>query len=150
MTYRVDNSICNAAIDNITVINNDGTTTSSDTECGFAEYKHKNSSLVEFSFEASHPNNFATFSFGVIRGNGNACPDADTSGMVIGNSSNGYILSGGKFTKQVAVASLLGTCRQAAFSENLHVYALATDGSNRLNGYDDGAVAAFALEHTNP
>lgn len=149
MAFRVDNSICNAVIDNITVINNDGTTATSDTECGFAEYKHKNSSLVEFSFEASHPHNFAVFGFGVIRGNGNPCPDADTGGMVIGDSSNGYVLSGGKFTKQVLVSGLLGPCRQAAFSENLYVYALATDGSSRLNGYDAGDVAAFALEHAN-
>jgi len=149
MSFRVDNNSCNAVIDNITVINSDGTTTDSDTECGFAPYNDKNTSEVEFSFEASHPNNFAIFSFGVIRGNGNPCPDANTGGMVIGDSSNGYVLSAGKFTKEVAVASLLGPCTQAAFSENLHVYALATDGSSRLHGYDDGAVAAFALEPTN-
>jgi hypothetical protein len=146
MTFRVDNSFCNAAIDNITVINTDGTTTDSDTECGFASYNDKNTSKVEFSFEASHPNNFAVFNFGVIRGNNNACPTADTGGMVIGNSSNGYTLAGGKFTKEVPVADLLGACTQAAFAENLYVAALATDGSNRLNDYDDSYTAAFALE----
>jgi hypothetical protein len=146
MTFRVNNESCNAVIDNITVINSDGTTEDSDTECGFAPYKDKNTSDVEFSFEASHPENFAVFSFGVIRGNGNDCPDADTGGMVIGNSSNGYVLAGGKFSKEVAAASLLGNCTQAAFSENLYVAALATNGSRRLYEYDDAAVAAFAIE----
>lgn len=146
MTFRVDNNLCNAVIDDITVINTDGTTTDSDTECGFAPYNDKNTSEVEFSFAATHPNNFAVFSFGVIRGNGNACPTANTDGMVIGNSSNGYTLAAGKFTKEVPIAGLLGPCAQAAFAENLYVTALATDGSSRLHGYDAGDVAAFALE----
>lgn len=146
MCFRVNNDGCTAIIDNVTVINTDGTTTDSDTECGFASYTDKATSKVEFSFEASHPENFAVFGFGVIRGNGNPCPDADTSGMVIGNSSNGYVLSGGKYSKEVAVAGLLGNCDQAAFSENLHVYALATNGSRRLHEYDNGKVAAFAIE----
>jgi hypothetical protein len=150
MTFRVDNNLCNAEIDNITVMNSDGTTTDSDTACGFATYNDKNTSEVEFSFAATHPNNFAVFSFGVIRGNGNACPTADTGGMVIGNSSNGYTLAGGKYSKEVPIAGLLGPCAQAAFSENLSVHALATDGSNRLSGYDDYDVAAFALEPTPP
>lgn len=146
MTFRVNNNSCNAVIDNITVINNDGTTADSDTECGFAPYNDKNTSAVEFSFEASHPENFAVFGFGVIRGNGNPCPDANTGGMVIGNSSNGYVLAAGKFSKEVPLANLLGQCTQAAFSENLNVYALATNGSRRLYEYDKADVAAFALE----
>ncbi len=146
MTFLVNNESCDAVIDNITVINSDGTTEDSDTECGFAPYKDKNTSDVEFSFKASHPENFAVFSFNVIRGNGNACPDADTGGMVIGDSSNGYVLAGGKFSKEVAAADLLGNCTQAAFSENLYVSALATNGSRRLYEYDDSAVAAFAIE----
>lgn len=146
MTFMVNNNDCKALIDNITVLNIDGTTADSDTECGFAPYADKATSKVEFSFEASHPENFAVFGFGVVRGNGNPCPDANTDGMVIGDSSNGYVLSGGKYSKEVAAASLLGNCDQAAFSENLHVYALATDGSRRLQEYDDGKVAAFAIE----
>ncbi|MFT3979687.1 MAG: hypothetical protein QM687_04400 [Ferruginibacter sp.] len=146
MTFRVNNDTCSAVIDNIMVINNDGTTTDSDTECGFAQYKDKATSKVKFSFEASHPENFATFSFDVIRGNGNPCPDADTGGMVIGSSSNGYTLSGGKYTKEVPAANLLGNCTQAAFSENLYVAALATNGSRRLWEYDRSDVAAFAIE----
>jgi hypothetical protein len=146
MVFNVNNEGCKAVIDNITVLNSDGTTTDSDTECGFAPYTDKTTSRVEFSFEASHPENFAVFGFGVIRGNGNPCPDADTSGMVIGDSSNGYTLSSGKYSKEVLAANLLGNCDQAAFSENLHVYALATNGSRRLDEYDDGKVAAFAIE----
>jgi hypothetical protein len=146
MTFRVNNDSCNAVIENITVENSDGTSADSDTECGFAPYNNKNTSDVEFSFEASHPENFAVFDFGVIKGNGNPCPDAYTGGMVIGNSSNSYVLAAGKFSKEVPVANLLGQCTQAAFSENLNVYALATNGSRRLHEYDKPAVAAFALE----
>lgn len=146
MVFRINNDSCNAVIDNITVLNSDGSTTDSDTECGFAPYTDKATSKVAFSFEASHPENFAVFGFGVIRGNGNPCPDANTGGMVIGSSSNGYVLSGGKYSKEVAASGLLGNCDQAAFSENLHVYALATNGSRRLQEYDDGDVAAFAIE----
>ena len=149
MTFRVDNNPTDASIDNVTVINNDGTTATSDTECGFAEYKHKNSSKVKFSFAATHPNNFATLSFTVVRGNNNPCPDANTGGMVIGSTAQGYTLAAGKFTKQVDVADLLGTCRHAAFAENLYVTALATDGTRRLHEYDSSWTAAFALEHAN-
>jgi hypothetical protein len=146
MTFRVDNNLCTAEIDNITVINSNGSTTNSDTECGFADYNDKNTSEVKFSFTAAHPNNFAVFGFGVIRGNGNACPTADTGGMVIGNSSNGYTLAGGKYTKEVPIAGLLGPCAQAAFSENLYVTALATNGSSLMYDYNAPDVAAFALE----
>ncbi len=146
MSFRVNNDSCNAVIDNITVLNTDGSTADSDTECGFAPYADKATSKVEFSFEASHPENFAVFGFSVIRGNAIPCPDANTDGMVIGNSSNGYTLAGGRYSKEVPVASLLGNCEQAAFSENLHVYALATNGYRRLYEYDRPWVAAFAIE----
>lgn len=159
MTFRVDNNLCNAEIDNVTVLNNDTTTTNSDTECGFASYKDKNTSDVKFSFAATHPNNFAVFSFGVIRGNGNECPTANAGGMVIGSTPTGvpsgappfppyggYTLAGGKYTKQVSIAGLLGPCDQAAFSENLNVTALATNGSSLIHDYNAGDIAAFALE----
>ncbi|MDD1617772.1 MAG: hypothetical protein LUQ28_15145 [Methylococcaceae bacterium] len=42
---------------------------------------------------------------------------------------------------------MLGTCRKAAFAENLHVDALATDGWSTLDYLDDDATpVAFALE----
>lgn len=55
-----------------------------------------------------------------------------------------------KAKQQAAVTSqLLGSCPQAAFSENLNVYALATDGTYRLqSGYDASDVNAFALSNT--
>ncbi len=48
-----------------------------------------------------------------------------------------FSLSGGIFSKNFTVLELLNGCPgQAAFSENLHVEALATDGTNRLYGFD--------------
>jgi hypothetical protein len=42
---------------------------------------------------------------------------------------------------------LLGGCRKAAFAENLHIDAWATDGWNTLDYLDaDATPVAFALE----
>ena len=41
-----------------------------------------------------------------------------------------------------------GGCTVAGFSENLHVYAMATDGWSRQSQYDDGDVRAFVLAPT--
>ena len=70
------------------------------------------------------------------------------SGYVI-SGVGGFALAGGLFTQDVPVSQLLGSCPQAAFSENLNVYALATDGTNRLqSGYDRSDVKAFALSNS--
>ncbi|WP_153795774.1 hypothetical protein [Foetidibacter luteolus] len=148
---RVDNNDCTAAIDDIVVHNFDGTDAVSDPDCGFVAYKDPVTSTATFSFTASHPNNFAVFGFNVTRGNGNPVPVANTSGMVIGDSSNGYVLAGGKFSKTIFVNQLLGACSKAAFAETLSVTNLATNGSvliGQINSgaYDAYAVAAFALE----
>ena len=46
-------------------------------------------------------------------------------------------MSGGIFGADFTVSGLLNGCPgQAAFAENLHVSALATDGTNRLYAYD--------------
>jgi hypothetical protein len=54
-------------------------------------------------------------------------------------------VGGGSFAPAENAAYLLDGCPVAGFSENLHVYALATDGLSRLSGYDDGKVRAFVL-----
>ena len=99
------------------------------------------------SFEASQPRNFATFGFNVIKGNNSEDTGIHPGGYV--NTSVGdFTLAGGIYSDDVTVASLLGTCPgQAAFSENLSVYSIATDGTNRLDGYDAGDVNAFALSN---
>jgi hypothetical protein len=42
-------------------------------------------------------------------------------------------------------ASCAETCTLAGFSQNLGVYAMATNGWSRLSGYDSSAVWAFVL-----
>ena len=53
----------------------------------------------------------------------------------------------GNFRREFTVAALLGPCpEKAAFAENLHVRAKATNGwRHRLNGLDAHHVRAFAL-----
>ena len=65
------------------------------------------------------------------------------------SSVGGFTLSAGVFSDDFTVSSLLNGCPgQAAFSENLYVAALATDGSNRLYSLDASNVNAFALSNT--
>jgi hypothetical protein len=147
MLMRIDNAQCNADI--FTVLVN-GSPASSDC-CGFVSYKHNGvESDLELSFLATHPNNFAMFSFDVVKGTCGDVPVADASGMVI-DSASGYTLSGGVYDKHFTPSDLLGTCYQhgngkAAFAETLYVEAMATDGTYRQKAKDKGDVAAFALE----
>ncbi len=75
-------------------------------------------------------------------------------GSVGANPVDGYVRNPGSvFSKDVPTADLLRAippdiaCTKAAFAENLHVDALATDGWNTLNHLDADAVpVAFALE----
>lgn len=139
MFVRVDNNPCEAVIYPAEV---DGVAQGD--ECGFLGYDNVNDA-VELSFKAAHPNDFATFSFFVRKGVTATVPAANTSGMVIGSTAN-YILAGGTYSNTLTAATMVGTCKNAAYAEVLDVDALATDGSNRLSGLDRNAVAAFALE----
>ena len=113
-------------------------------------YNSRANSDVEFTIRASLPNDFATFSFNVARGNSSdPLADADTSGMVIGSTANGYVLNDAAnvYRKKVKVDTLLGTCPdKAAFAEYLFVDGLHTNGSSILNNFDASDLAAFALE----
>ena len=135
-TVVVDNSRCGAGIDPPVL-----SAGVADNECGFLRYADGASLLL--AFEATHPNDRATFSFGVIRGiNGVAA--AGASGEVA-TSAPPYGLAGGQFSHNFPVATLLETCPNAAFAADLHVTAKATDGNSPLTGYDAGALRAFAL-----
>jgi hypothetical protein len=119
--------------------------------CGMIQFANLQQN-IDLSFVASEPFNFATFSYGLVMG---------TSGTVA--SASGYVsevtsllglpslnLSGGAFSGDMTVASLLGTnCPSAAFAETLSVASLATDGSVLLSGtggpYYAFTSAAFAL-----
>jgi hypothetical protein len=147
MLVRVDNSACNSQIYTVNV---NGAPASIDC-CGFVNYKPGGVEAdLELSFQATHPNNFAVFSFGVNKGTCGGVAIAGAGGMVI-DSASGYTLTGGIYEKHFTPAQLLDTCYhsgtgKAAFAETLSVIAMATDGSNRISGKDSGMVAAFALE----
>lgn len=108
--------------------------------CGVLKYNTGDSVLM--AWQASHPEGFATYSFGVVRG---------VSGVY---SSSGSV-GGGAFSVTRTVDHLLndnlpvgcsvGGCPVAGFSENLYVAATATDGWSRQSQYDASAVRAFVL-----
>ena len=143
VNVRIDNAHCNADIHDAMLVE----TGALSSKCGFIKYTNTGQH-VQISYEASHPRNFARFSFDVIKGNNTEDTGVHASGYVLSGTS-GFGLSGNVFSRNVTVAQLLGTCPgQAAFSENLHVASLATDGSYRLDEYDDNDVNAFALSNT--
>jgi hypothetical protein len=151
---RIDNAPCSAVIQDAVltdgvgniVLDGNGQPVKAG-RCGFIHYTNV-AQRVRISFDASHPRNFATFGFGVIKGDHTESTGVAASGYVI-SSKDGFTLAGGLFAQDVLVSQLLGTCPQAAFSENLNVNGLATDGTNRLqSGYDASDVKAFALSNS--
>jgi hypothetical protein len=143
---RIDNAHCNADIQDANITVNGITEYSG--KCGFLHYTDVNQN-VYISFIASHPRNFATFGFSVVKGNNTdpINPSINQYGYVI-SSAGIYTLSGGIFSDNVPVSQLLGTCPQAAFAENLYVYSRATNGTRRLYEYDASDTNAFALSNT--
>ena len=142
MNIRIDNAICGADIHDAMLVE----TGALSSKCGFIKYDNSNQH-VRISFEASHPRNFASFSFGIIKGNNTEGTGVAASGYVL-SGVDGFTLTGVVFAKDVPVTQLLGTCPgQAAFAENLTVAALATNGSSRLNEYDRPDTNAFALSN---
>lgn len=153
---RIDNSRCNSGIFTVDV---NGAPASSDC-CGFVKYAPGGVEAdLELTFQATHPNNFAVFSFGVDKGTCGDVPIADAGGMVIDSTYVtliplvvSYQLSGGIYGKHFTPPQLLGSCYnagtgKAAFAETLSVIAMATDGTFRVTAYDAPyRVAAFALE----
>ena len=141
---RIDNDHCHAEINDALV---DGSPT--ENLCGFGQYKNKDNSKVTLGFIASHPQNFATYSFNVIKGNGHSAGPTDTDGYVT-QAHDGYSVVSNVFTKNVDVSAMLGICDKAAFAENLYVRATHTNGNRRLEEYDRSDTAAFAIEPKPP
>ena len=138
LVLRVDNNPCEASIYPVEV---DGATAN---PCGFVQYGPGDD--VHVTYRAYHPNNFATFRFTIARGSSGVVESA--SGSVGASPVNGYVRNAASvFSKNVPAAALLGACTKAAFAENLHLDALATDGWHILEYLDVDAVpVAFALE----
>ena len=141
VVLHVDNNPCNAEIEDVTV---NGIAAG---PCGFVSYTPGSDAII--SFIARHPHNFATFNFRVDKGSSGLVAAASASGSVVGPVVNGFTRNAASlFTKNVPVATLLGTCiGKAAFAETLHVDAIATDGWSTLDYLDGPATPkAFALE----
>lgn len=154
MKIFIDNMAPNLSLEDVSVINADATTGVAG-PCGFIEFKNRNTSMVNFKFNASQQNNFATFGFGIIKGNGST--DNFSAGARVGVSSTPLLhngaasgenvnLVGTDYELHVSPAFLLGSCNKAAFLQSVSIHPLVQDGYSRL--YSDWSSAtAFALEH---
>lgn len=136
--FRVDNNQCRAMLWPPRVGANAADA------CGILRYTAL-TDTVTLTFTAAHPNNFADFSFGLIRGHNNPPPPViagATSGQVSAATNPGTITG--------TVAGLLGPCAaggMAAFAESLYVAARANNGWSRQSQYDASDLLAFTLAH---
>lgn len=155
LVIHVDNRVCFGTIDEVTI----GGVGAG--PCGFLEYAAL-TDLARISFRASHPGDFASFHFRVVRV-ATEIAEARADGLVDAASVNGYTRTGDAFHKDLDIDTLMTSglafeaapCTRAAFAEALHVYALATNGYGRLSGYDaprgddpaQVSLRAFAITH---
>jgi hypothetical protein len=149
MTLHVDNSRCLASIAAPTLGG-----VAADAACGVLRYDPDAPGSVTMTYMARHPhgiapNGFATYRFRVFRGATNleipplpATPTLPATGRVP--------IPPGTFSNTQTVSDLLGGCNVAGFSENLYVWAMATNGWRRLHEYDAHAVRAFVLAPEEP
>ena len=154
MKIFIDNMAPNLSLEDVSITNADATTGVAG-PCGFIEFKNRNTSMVNFSFNASQQNNFATFGFGVMKGNGTT--DTFSAGARVGVSSTSLLHNGlasgeninlvsGDYELHVSPGFLLGSCDKAAFLQSVSIHPLVQDGYSRL--YSDwSSSTAFALEH---
>ena len=111
-------------------------------QCGVFRYLPGPAGTVTIPYTATHPDNFATYSYRLSRGATPLSPPT-TSGKVSGATNPA--------TVSMSVLSLLtqpdGTlCDTAGFAEDLYVAAAATDGWSRLSAYDSNPPPrAFVL-----
>jgi hypothetical protein len=140
MTLRIDNYPCEALINNVTV----GSAVSG--PCGMIGYTGNPNATL--SFKARHPQNFATFTFNVVKGSSGSVEHVHAS---VGDPSpDGYTRSSASvFSKSIPVATLLNgagtSCPSAAFAEGLYVNALATNGYGEIDAFDRSDMKAFGL-----
>ena len=155
LVVQVDNRQCFGAINDVTVNAHPAG------QCGFLEY-HAPGDSAYISFRASHPADFAAFSFDVVRVS-TTLDEASVGGLVGAASVGGALPAGGDnifarsadtFAKTLSVNDLLTRglapgetpCIRAAFAEALSVWALATNGYGQLSGYDaPHQLKAFAI-----
>ena len=91
MKIFIDNKIYDLSLSDVAVTNADATTGVAG-PCGFIEFKNRNTSVINFKFNATQQNNFATFGFGMIKGNGST--DSFSAGDRVGVSSTPLLHNG--------------------------------------------------------
>jgi hypothetical protein len=147
LKVMVDNSQVVANINDACLLDANGNPVIGGTSgpCGFIQFPTPPNSVL-LSFVATEPFNRARFSYSLIKGSTGSILGA--SGYVF-NSASPFTLSLGTYSDKPTIASLLGTCNQAAFAESLTVNSLATDGSTALceigGPYSASRISAFAL-----
>jgi hypothetical protein len=149
MKLHVDNSRCLAAISAPTL---DGT--AAGINCGVLQYNPATPGSVVMGYTPAHPHGigsrgFATYSFYVYRGGNQLVfppPPTAPALPVSGRSPNPV----SALTVTEAVTDLLGGCTVAGFAEDLHVWAMATDGWRRLWEYDSYTAFGFVLSPKTP
>jgi hypothetical protein len=141
---NIDNRVCSGDI----VPPKIGSTGADD--CGMLRYAPTDTSKTQIGFSASQPGNHAVFKFSMIRGI-TSVPSTDVQSAEVSAAAAGVYVknSTGYYNHGFTVTDLLGPCSSggdAAFSENLNVYAKATTGNSyRIGAYDFSFVRAYAL-----
>jgi hypothetical protein len=111
--------------------------TSSD-PCGILHYNSLTDN-VDIEYVAYQPGNYLDWNMYVVRGT------TGTVASASGNTSAGTPSPLAPADFSSTVATLIGSCPQAAFGVNLYCTSRATDGWSRLSEYDSPASIAFAL-----
>jgi len=139
---HIDNRPCSAYVAAPTVAG----AVANDT-CGFLRYDPDNPAPVHVAFHASQPDGFAWFSFRIVRGTMTCDSSSVVHPCVFSSAAGVYSGDGsGHYEHDFLRSTLLGPCHEAAFSENLYVYAKATTGwGHRISSCDASYVRAFAL-----
>jgi hypothetical protein len=145
LELHIDNTPCEVGVDPAQL-------TGPANACGVLPYDLANpSAIVTMPFTAVHDNGFATYSFSLKRGvtglpgplsYGGADPlvhpRALTSGTLVQTASIATLTA-------AYPAQGLPQCDMAAFSESVRVWAMATNGWQRLSGLDAYDHGAFVL-----
>jgi hypothetical protein len=134
MTIHVDNNVCTATLPAPTL------NSVAANPCGVLNYNPSAPGTVNMPFVASHPNDFATYSFRLRRGVNLLTPPTITGQPVASAVS----------PISASASDLLGDCPVAGFSEDVYVAAMAFNGWGRLHKFDAHANRAFVLAPQQP
>jgi hypothetical protein len=134
ITLHVDNNPTFAGIDAPTIA-----AATADPCCGVLKYNAGDS--VTMGWQALHPHNFATYSFGVVRGTQSVISE---SGPVAASTSPKVQTVSHLLNDNLPAGCPVDGCSVAGFSENLHVYGTASDGWG-ADLYNTSDVRAFVL-----